>query len=207
RDGGLHVSVIVIPGRMSDPRQGSYEASAITPLTSAAAKRDIAVTLILTEAPEWLTDAPAPERQLPVLEALAKACGPAVRFYQPMASSSAVAASDVATQWKTVQDKLSATQKTATLVGPPISLDAQSLPSIPATASLPLGFEVSGDTDGSLARLADFAKRSGRKWSSGDWWWQRGQPQRNSGHLYDGIAVLRYFVAAARAGVSNVVWF
>jgi len=71
----------------------------------------------------------------------------------------------------------------------------------------PLAFQTVGESVGALRQLERFRDQSGFTWQASHVWWHEAEPRVGAGFDADAEQLLRHHVAAAAAGVGEVLWF
>ncbi len=216
RDIGVNLLALDVPWAALEPKPGSFDFNQLAAVIAAAtqAPRDMAVMLVLTTPPEWVSGRSAPHDEIvAVLSALARRFG--ARIQQVQLDGSVLNLPTVTARVDAARElraRVQASHPNLEVLPPPIPVDGSAL-DFDVTAfgaahpGCPLVFETRGNVADALQALAGSTERQGFRWRALHWWQHRAQPLAGSGHFDDAEAVLRHFVAAARAGVRGLIWF
>lgn len=218
RDIGAHLLAIDVPWRLIEPKRDTFDFAALDPLVDAVATHGVAVMLSLTEPPEWLAgdSAALPARQALLLEALTARFGAKVQYYQLLPPPPGEPFTATAAALTELQSRIAKLRPEVRVVAAPAALDAATPAPAPAeTAALSpaeWAYESQGPIPAARRALANFGRAvdgGGGKvaWAANHRWFHVAGPLIGAGHLADAEELLNFFVDAAAAGVSGLVWF
>ena len=214
REIGVQLLALETPWRIIEPGPGSFKFTVLDNLVNRITQCDIAMMIVLTEPPDWITNRNADhwKRQALVIEALARRYGERVSAYQPLPSEPGRLSDADITALTRIQRRVADVRPNIEICAPPIRVPADSpstasLPTLPSGARLQLAFETAGDSAAALDALESFAADNKLKWTPGHRWFHRAETLTNSGAMHDAVAMLNHYTRAAREGVGGVVWY
>ena len=206
REIGVQLLALDVPWRAIEPSPGRHEFRLLDEVVDLLIERDIAVMLILVDRPEWLeADADkAWQHQVQILDTLAQRFGKRVTAFMPLLPN------PQGEDWERLlqlEKKLKDVESNATLMAPPIAVDATKTLNIPADVrdKLPLVFETTGPSTPAVADLIAFGQRNDIQWKAPTRWLHESDTAAGAGD--DAETILRHFMQGAAKGVGGVIWF
>lgn len=215
RDLGVNLLALDVPWRLVEPKAGVYDFDTLQPLVEALTQKDVAAAVVLGEPPEWLPadEGERLERFGRLVAAAAGRFGERISRYQlgaevvpPPTQRSRLEA------FAAVRDATRQRHPRIELMPAPIpvadaAVSAEWAAFVHEHPEFPLAFQTLGESAVALQRLDRFRERSGLPWQPSHVWWHEAGPCVGAGYDTDAEQLLRHHVAAAAAGVSEVLWF
>ena len=212
REIGVQLLALDVPWRTVEPSPGRREFRTLETIIDRLSEHDIAVMLILVDAPGWLNvnAESAWQRQAELMEALVQRFGKRVTSFMPLLPKTTGGKALDDSDWQRLvdlQERLKHVEPAAVLMAPPIAVSGGASMSIPAAArdALPLAFETEGQCTHAESDLIAFGKRNDIAWNSSMRWFHDADSAPNAGS--DAETILRYYMRGVIEGVGGVVWF
>lgn len=214
RDIGANLLALDVPWREIQPKRDTFEFDVLAERVADITQRDMAVTVVLTDPPEWLPRADAGRRRslVAVIRKLADEFGGRLAGVEVSATALPDMRPLPAIELvRAVARDIAAETDALPVLPPAIAVDDRSsAPAIGKLAqedpSFPLVFATEGSFAECVVQLEAYRKRGGFSWQSNHIWLHTAAPLIGAGRYDDAEAVLCYYVRAAKAGVGGLIW-
>ena len=213
RDIGVNLLAIEAPWRLIEPKRGAVDFAVLESVIKRLTQKDVAPLLVLTEPPEWAAG-DAADRAARLVELIGTLCGhfgERLRYYQleggVLATSSSL--ERLSETWDIAQ---SVRQRVPAVVLLPPALSVEDPPPAGLTdfarrhPDFPLVCQTAGPVRDCLTKIEAFRQQSGIQWHTGHVWLHQATSIVGPGDYEDAEEVLRYYLAAASAGVDSLIW-
>jgi hypothetical protein len=214
RDVGVHLLAVDLPWRRMEPKRGAYDFRALERIVARLIQSEIVPMIILTDPPEWAAEeTPLRTEQVAAfLGALSQKFGEKLTRVQLSADAlGAASIVDGLESGAAARNRATRASRALLVFAPSVLVNAESpdddaLAWIRQNPDAPLVLETCGETAAALRDLDRVRARAGRQGAGAELWMHTVAPVAGAGSYADVEDVLRHYLAAAKAGVSGLVW-